>query len=150
MVVSGMASTRPLGGDAIAARAADPDAAAHRHPVHEGDAGLGVSIFEVVQAIFVEEEGARGGLGAFDAIGDIDHVAAGAEAAPFGMVDQDDAHVGVVAPFDQRLRHVAHHLPVEAVERVGPIEAEAPGEALLVGQHVGLGFGHRVHHGIVA
>ena len=59
---------RALGRDAVAARAGDADAAAHRHPVHEGDAGLGVGIFEVVEAIFVEEEGARRGLVAFDVL----------------------------------------------------------------------------------
>ena len=56
----------------------------------------------MVEAIFVEEEGARRGVMAFDVLRDADHVAAGAEAAALGMVDQDDAHVGIVAPLDQR------------------------------------------------
>ena len=107
IAVSGMANTRALGRDAVAARAGDADPAAHRHPVHESNARLGVGIFEMVQPIFVEEEGARRGFVAFDVLGDVDDVAAGAEAAAFGMVDQDDAHVGVVAPFDQGERHVA-------------------------------------------
>ena len=59
---------RALGRDAVAAGAGDPDAAAHRHAVHEGDARLGVGIFEVVEAIFVEEEGARRGLVALDVL----------------------------------------------------------------------------------
>ena len=136
MVVSGMAKHGPLGRDAIAARAGNADAAAHRHSVHERDAGLGVGIFEVVEAIFVEEEGARRGFVPVDVLRDADDVAAGAEAAAFGMIDQDDADVGIVAPFDQRVGHVANHLAVEAVERLGPVEAEAAGEALLERQHV--------------
>ncbi len=139
---------RPLGRDAIAARAGDSDAAAHRHPVHEGDAGLGVGIFEVVQPIFVEEEGARGRFVAVDILGNADDVAAGAKAAALGMVDEDDPDVGIVAPFDQRRGHVADHLAAEAVERLGPVEPQAAGEALLVGQDVF--FAHdRVHHGII-
>ncbi len=53
--------------------------------------------------------------------------------------------VGIVAPFDQRARHVAHHLPVKAVQRLGAVGTEAAGEAFLVGQDVGLDFGHLVH-----
>ena len=81
----------------------------------------------MVEAIFVEEEGARRLLGAIDALGDGDDVAAGAEAAALGMVDEDDADVGIVAPFDQGAGHVADHLAVEAVERLGPVEAQAAG-----------------------
>ena len=68
---------------------------------------------------------------------------------PFGMVDEDDPHIGIVAPFEQRARHVAHHLPVEAVQRLGTVEAQAPREALLLGDDVP-GGGHRVHQGIIA
>ena len=96
-----------LGRDAIAAGQRDPDAAAHRDPVHERDARLGVGIFEMVEAIFVEEEGARRGLMSLDVLRDPDDVAAGAKAAALGMVDEDDADVGVVAPVEQRIGHVA-------------------------------------------
>jgi hypothetical protein len=53
----------------------------------------------VVEPIFVEEEGARGGFVTFYIERDPDNVAAGAKAAPFGMVDKDDPDIGVVAPF---------------------------------------------------
>ena len=119
-----------LGRDAVAARAGNADAAAHRDPVHEGDARLGVGIFEVVEAIFVEEEGARRRFVALDVLRDADDVAAGAKAAALGMVDEDDPDVGVVAPFDQRIGHVADHLPVEAVQRLGPVEAQPARRAL--------------------
>ena len=62
---------RPLGRDPVAAGQGDPDAAAHGDPVHEGDARLGVGIFEVVEPIFVEEEGARRGLMALDVLAEI-------------------------------------------------------------------------------
>ena len=140
---------RPLSRDAEAAGAGDTNAAAHGNAVHEGDARLGVGIFEVVEAIFVEEEGTRRILMPVDALGDGDDVAAGAEAAALRMVDEDDADIGVVPPFDQGPGHVAHHLPIEAVQCLGAIEAQAAGEAFLDGQHVLLGRGH-VHHCIFA
>ena len=65
------------------------------------------------------------------------------------MVDEDDADIGVIAPFDQRIGHVAHHLPVEAVQRLGPIEPQSAGEPFLNGQHILLRR-HGVHHGIIA
>ena len=68
IVVSGMAQQRSLRRNADNGRAGDSDAPAHRHPVHERDAGLGVGIFEVVEAIFVEEEGARRRFVALDVL----------------------------------------------------------------------------------
>ena len=139
-----------LGRDPVATGAGDADAAAHGDAVHESDAGLGVGIFEVVEAIFVEEEGARRFLGAVDALGDGDDVTAGAEPAAFGVIDEDDAHVRVVAPFDEGPGHVADHLAVQAVQRLGPVEAQAAGEAFLDRQHVGLRRRRHVHQGIFA
>ena len=103
----------------------------------------------MVEPIFVEEEGARRGLMPFDILRNPDHVAARAKSAALGMIDQDDAHIGIVAPFDQGRGHVADHLAVEAVQRLGAVEAEAAGEALLDRQHI-LGRSHRIHHGIIA
>ena len=99
----------------------------------------------MVEAIFVEEEGACGRLGPFDVLGNVDHVAAGTKAAPLGMIDQDDTDIGIIAPFDQRGRHVADHLAIEAVKRFRAIEAKAAGKAFLEGQDVGIEVGHQVH-----
>ncbi len=137
---------RPLGRDPIAARAGDPDSAAHRHPVHEGDTWLGVGIFEVVEAIFVEEEGARGRVMALDALGNAHHIAARAKAAALGVVDEDDPDIGIVAPLNQGARHVAHHLTVEAVQRPGPVKPEPPGKPFLERQYI---VACRVHHAII-
>src|SRR6478735_788833 len=93
---------RALRSHAEAAGAGDADAAAHGDAIHEGDAWFWVSIFEVVEAIFVKEEGARSLLRTIDAVGDGDDVAAGAEAPALGMVDEDNADVGIVAPFKER------------------------------------------------
>ena len=76
-------------------------------------------------------------------------VAAGAKAANLGMVDEDDADVCVVAPGDQRVRHVTDHLAIEAMQRLRAVETQAAGEALLDRQHVRLGR-RSVHHGIFA
>ena len=103
----------------------------------------------MIEAIFVEEEGARRGLMALDILADADDVAAGAKTAALGMVDQDDADVGIVAPFDQRVGHVADHLAVEAVQRLGPIEAQASGQPLLRAS-ARPGWSPAVHHGIIA
>jgi hypothetical protein len=84
-----------------------------------------------------------------DILADADDVTPGAKTATFGVVDEDDAYVGIVAPFEQRRGHVPHHLPVEAVQGLGPIEAQPPGESLLLGQYV-LGSRHSVHQGIIA
>ena len=118
----------PLGRDAVAARAGNADTPAHRHAVHEDHSRLGVSVHEVVQAIFVEEKGARRRLMAVDIIGDSDDIAARAEAAPFDVVDQHDADIGIVTPVEQSTRHRADHRLVEAVQRLGPIEADSSGE----------------------
>jgi hypothetical protein len=130
---------------AIAPRRRYADAAAHGDAVHEGDAGLGVGIFEMVEAIFVEEEGSSGRVGALDVEADVNHITAGTESPALGMIDQDDAHVGVVAPFDQRGCHVANHLAIEAVQRLGPVEAEAAGQPFLGGEDVGVQIGHQIH-----
>jgi len=87
---------------------------------------------------------------AFDVLRNPDDVAAGAETAPFRMIDEDDADVRIVTPLDQRVCHVAHHLPIEAVQRTRAVEPQASGEPFLVGQHVLLGRRHRIHHGIIA
>ena len=139
-----------LGGDAVTARAGDPDAAAHRHPVHERHPRLGVGIFKVVEAIFVEEEGPRRGFGALDTVGDIDHVAAGAKSSAFGVIEQDDPHIGIVAPLDQGARHVTDHTPVEAVQRLGPVEPQPSGTPFLDRQNISRNVRHRVHHFIIA
>ena len=99
------------------------------------------------EAIFFEEEGARRRFMPIDILGDADDVAAGAKAAALGMVDQDDPNVGIVAPFDQRARHVPHHLAVEAVQCLRTVEAEPPGEAFLDSDHVG--SRHGIHQGII-
>jgi len=103
----------------------------------------------VVQAILVEEERTGGGLMALDVLRDIDDIAASAESAALGMVNEDDPDVRVVAPFNQCVGHVADHLPVKAVQRLGPIEAEPAGEAFPFCDDV-LCFDHRIHHGIIA
>ena len=86
----------PLGRDPIFAGAGDADAAAHRDPVHEHDPALGVSVHEVVHPIFLEEEGLARRAMALARSGDGDDVAAGAEAAALGMVDQDQLHRRIV------------------------------------------------------
>src|SRR6185369_15815154 len=58
-----------------------------------------------------------------------DHVAAGAEAAALGMVDQHDLHDRIVEPADQRGAHHLAHLGSERVDRlwaVKPDAADAP------------------------
>ena len=53
----------------------------------------------MVEAIFVEEEGSRRCLVPLDVERNVDDVATGAEASALRVIDKDDAHVGVVAPF---------------------------------------------------
>jgi len=103
----------------------------------------------MVEAIFVEEEGARGRLMTFDVLRDVDDVAAGAKAAAFGVVDEDDADVGIVAPLDQRMGHVTDHLAIEAVKRLRTVEPQPSREPVFPGQHVVAAHRH-IHHGIIA
>ena len=140
---------RPLGGDAVAAGQSNADAAAHGDAVHEGDARLGVGIFEVVEPVFVEEEGACRRFVPLDVLADADDVAAGTKATALCVIDQDNPHIRIVTPRDQRRRHVAHHLPVEAVQRPRAVEPQAAGQPLLLRQHIA-GGGDRVHQGIIA
>ena len=102
----------------------------------------------MIEAIFVEEEGARRSFVALDVLADADDVAAGAKTTPLGMVDQDDADVRIVAPLDQRVGHVPDHLAIQAMQRLGPVEAQASSEPLFLRQYVLAGHRH-VHHGIM-
>ena len=87
-----------LGRDPVFAGAGNADAAAHGDAVHEHDPALGVRVHEVVHPIFLEEEGLPRRAMALGALRDGDDVAAGAEAAPFRMIDQDQLHRRIVLP----------------------------------------------------
>ena len=139
---------RSLGRNPVAAGQGDSDAAAHRNPVHESDAGLGVGIFEVIEAIFVEEEGARRSFVALDVLADADDVAAGAEATALGMVDEDDADVGIVAPLDQRMAMSRTIWRLRLCSALGRLRRRRPARPSFLVRYVLAGHRH-VHHGIM-
>ncbi len=80
----------------------------------------------MVEAILAEEEG-LGVARVFRATpGKHHHVAAGAEAAPPGMVDNHDLYRRILAPGEQDLAHGVAHLAGQRVNRLGAVEAESP------------------------
>ncbi len=90
----GHGERRVLGRDAEVARQRNADAAAHRDPVHDRDRRLGISEEQVVEAVFGEEEALGVGRVLVAAAREHDDVAAGAEAAALGMVDDHRLDAG--------------------------------------------------------
>jgi hypothetical protein len=74
----------------------------------------------VVQLIFQAEEGARRAAVAAAAFGQRADVAAGAEAAALGMVDQHGFHRLVLAPGEQGCDQGLAHRIAERMERLRP------------------------------
>jgi hypothetical protein len=110
-----------LRGDAVAAGEGEADAAAHRHPVHEGHDGLGAGEQQVVHPVLGEEEGAACCAAILEG-GAADHcdISAGAETARFrGVVEDDGFDGGVVAPSEQGGGDRLTHLHRQGVERLG-------------------------------
>ena len=124
--------------DAVAGIAADPDAAAHDEALHQRDDGLGIFGNAGVHAIFVAKEHPANQMIA-RARGVIQrrNVAAGAKGALTLGVDDDQRHLGVVAPRRQRPIDGQRHVVVERVQRLRPGEGDAPGAAVLAGEDVG-------------
>jgi len=55
-----------------------------------------------------------------------DDVAAGAEAATFGMVDDHQLDGGVVPPLKQRGAHRLAHLRRQGMDRLGAVQPDPP------------------------
>ena len=125
-----------LGRDAVARGLRDADAAAHRDPVHERHGRHLVGEQQMVEPIFLVEEGARVRSVGRAAGGEHAHVAAGAEAAALGMVDQHRLDRGILAPLDQSGDHRAAHVLGQRVDRLGAVQPDAPGLAVDVGDDV--------------
>jgi hypothetical protein len=126
-----------LGGDPVFARLRDSDSAAHGDPVHEGDGRLGVGEEEVVEPIFLVEEGASLRPVAGAAPRQHDDIAAGAEASAFGMVDHHRLHRLVLAPGKKRGDHRAAHVAGEGMDRLRAVEADPADLAFGAGDEVG-------------
>ncbi len=132
----------PLGGDAPPRRRRDADPAAHGDPVHHRDDRLGIGEEQVVEAVFGEEEFARRRAALPRAVGEKADVAAGAEAALAGMVDQHRLDAGVAAPREQGLDHQPAHAKRQGAERLGPVQRQPPDPALDARQNLRLGLAH--------
>ena len=132
----GHREARILGGDAEFGGHRYADPAAHRDPVHERDHRLGIGEQCVVELIFNTEEIASGRAVTCAAGRDHADVAAGAEAAPLGMVDHYRLDRGVGAPRDECVEHRRAHRGVERVDRLGPVEPDAADTALGEGEDI--------------
>ncbi len=90
----------------------------------------------MVEAVFLEEEA----LGLFrvgvPAAPQHHHVAARAEAAALGMVDQDHLHVRIRPPAQQSFAHRRAHGGGQRVNRLGAVEADSADSPLDTDQDV--------------
>jgi hypothetical protein len=136
-----------LGDDAHGGVAGETDAAAHGDAVGEGDDGGGVFVDRGVEGVLLPEEHPhlvgparddRGGEGA--------NVAARAEAAITGAVEQHGVDVGVTPPGVERRPEGTDHVHVERVDRRRAVEGEAAERVLGANHDAGIGGVH-VGHG---
>ena len=136
----GHGEARVLGRDAIFARHGDADAAAHGDAVHEGHDRLFIFEHLVVELVFVVKEFPA----AFAAVverriaQEID-VPARAEAAPFGVVENDGLHGFVIRPVSQRRADCMAHVERQCMQRLGAVERKMAGVAVDMNVYV---FGH--------
>jgi hypothetical protein len=120
-----------FGRHAETCRLADTDAAAHGDPVHEGDYRLRVSEQQMVELIFVVEKLPSALAIVVDCrIAQEGDIAAGAEPASLGMVDDDAFDRVVILPLQQRLGHRVDHRQGQRMDRARAIEAYKPRMAL--------------------
>ena len=89
---------RALGGEAVAGRGREADAAAHGDPVHHRDDRLRIGKEQMIQSVLGEKEGARQAAVVGAAVGQHADIAPGAEAALAGMVDQHRLDGRIAAP----------------------------------------------------
>ena len=124
---------RAFGGDTVARRQGQADAAAHDDAVHEGDDRLAVFEHLVVELVFVVKEFTA----AFTAVverriaQEID-VPARAEAAPFGVVENDGLHGFVIRPVSQRRADCMAHVERQRMQRLGPVKRDMAHPAMAV------------------
>jgi hypothetical protein len=124
--------------DTKTARLADPDAAAHRDAVHEGDGRLGIGEQAVVQPVFGEEERARRDPVRRTGVRQHTNIAPGTEAARqlgiaigcWQVVDHHRFHVVILPPRIQGLQHALTHGSVECVQLTRAVQAY-PADAAL-------------------
>ena len=139
---------RILGGDAIAARQRDADAAAHRHAVHERDGRLGISEQPVIELVLGMEERPGRRPVARAAVGEHADIAARTEAARAlriavrrgRVVNHHRRDVGIGTPILQRREHRLAHRHVERMQRTRPVQPQPPECAIDLDQNI-LGHG---------
>jgi hypothetical protein len=128
--------TGPLGRNAIARRHGQPHPAAHGHPVHDRDDRLGIVEQQRVQLVLDEEEPPRRHAVPRAALRQHADVAAGAEAALAGMVDQHGVDGGIASPADQRQDHRLAHGRVQRMQRRRPVQGQPANAVLNPDQHL--------------
>ena len=121
---------RALGGEAVAGRGREADAAAHGDPVHHRDDRLRIGKEQMIQSVLGEKEGARQAAVRGAAVGQHADIAPGAEAALAGMVDQHRLDSRIPAPVRKDRYAGRAHNGREGVEGLGPIQGQPPQPAV--------------------
>ena len=107
-----------------------PNAAAHDETVHDGDIGFGIGVNQIVQPVLVAPEPARERrVAPAPGLVQARDIAAGAKGARTGAVHDHMAHIAVHAPINKRVLDFETHVVRKRVERVGPVQRDAPGPA---------------------
>ena len=131
---------RALGHDADRGVAGEPDAAAHRDAVGEGDERLRVLGDAGVERVLLAEEQRRLLGGAADrALVESAHVSARAQPPLAGAVQQHDVDVGVVLPGVEGGGEDADHVEVERVDGPRTVEGQSPERSARADEHLLLG-----------
>lgn len=119
-----------LADDAELGMAGDPDPTAHHETLGQHDHRLWPERDPGIQAIFLGPEGAAiGEVAAPAGLVDLGDIAAGAEGALALGVDEQQRHLGRIAPGNERGVDRGDHRAAERVQRLGAGQRDPPGSA---------------------